>query len=78
MLLTALALAAAAAHTPAVTPPADPLDRVRCVREVQTGSIGALGRRTCRTERQWRNIRVETDREVDRLRSNGSGSQSGG
>lgn len=61
MVLTLIALAAAAAG--ATPPPADPLSRIRCLREVETGSL-MRGRKVCKTEREWRALHNETAREA--------------
>ncbi|MBA3896298.1 MAG: hypothetical protein H0X36_04005 [Sphingomonadaceae bacterium] len=63
-MLAVLVFATAAASAPVVTP-ADPLDRVRCVRDYETGSLSRV-RKTCHTEREWLALQSDTQRETQR------------
>jgi hypothetical protein len=63
MILTLIALAAA---TPAATEPADPKDKIKCVREEIIGSLVGM-RRVCHTIAEWEVIsrtRADNARQV--------------
>jgi hypothetical protein len=62
---TLLALAAATS-TPAFPQTADPLEKVRCVREQVTGSL-VQSRKVCHTEREWRRIQNDAQEEGRRI-----------
>ncbi len=60
-----------AAAAQVATMPADPLDKVRCVREDVTGSLVSK-RKTCHTEREWRRIRSDAEGEARRITQPGN------
>ncbi len=64
-----LFLAAATAQVAVM--PADPLDKVRCVREDVTGSLVSK-RKVCHTEREWRRIRGDAEGEARRITQPGN------
>jgi hypothetical protein len=62
-----LMLAANATAAPATTPaPADPLEKVKCIREPVTGSLVST-RKVCHTEGEWRRIRNDAESEARRI-----------
>jgi hypothetical protein len=67
--LIILASATASAATAVV--PADPLDKVKCVRESVTGSL-VQTKKVCHTEREWRAIRSNAEEEARRITRPGS------
>ena len=70
--LVPLLLAAATTQPAQAAPqPADPLDKVRCVREEVTGSLVSK-RKTCHTEREWRRIRNDAQAEARRITQPGT------
>jgi hypothetical protein len=57
------------AATAVATAPAkpDPLDKVVCQRNVETGSL-VRGKKDCRTRREWAALSAASRRDVDTLR----------
>ena len=66
LFLSMLAAATVAAAAGPVTVPADPLEKVQCVREEVTGSL-VVTRKVCHTVREWRNISDNAQNEARRL-----------
>lgn len=64
--MTPLILALAAAASPAPGAPADPLDKMRCVREEVMGSLAST-HKVCHTVREWQQIRSSGNDEVRRV-----------
>ncbi len=64
-------LAEATVATPPPAKPVDPLDKVVCRRELETGSLTRV-RKECRTRREWSKIAdaVRRDAQTMRERSN--------
>ena len=63
-----VAMMAQAAATPTSSPaaPVDPLDKIRCQREIETGSL-VKSKRVCHTRREWQRISDDAQAEADRL-----------
>ena len=57
---------ASATAAPAVPATADPLEKVKCVREQVTGSL-VSSRKICHTEREWRRISDDAQNESRRI-----------
>ncbi len=67
-----LALSSATAAPTSPTPvSADPLDKVKCVRENVTGSLVST-RKVCHTIREWRRISDDAQDETRRIRQPGT------
>ena len=60
-----------AASTAQPTEPANPLDKVRCIREDVTGSLVSK-RKVCHTEREWRRIKGDAESEARRITQPGN------
>jgi hypothetical protein len=65
-LLALTMMSDSAATAPAPVKP-DPLDKVVCRREVETGSLSRV-RKECRTRREWGQIADANRRDVDTMR----------
>jgi hypothetical protein len=80
MITTFLALAllteAAVSAAPASANQPDPLDKVKCQRQIETGSL-VKARKICRTVREWNSVadsaRSDTDRLINRRGSSTKG-----
>lgn len=80
MITTFLALAllseAAVSAGPTAANQPNPLDKVKCQRQIETGSL-VKARKTCRTVREWNaladNARTDTDRLINRRGSSTNG-----
>jgi hypothetical protein len=71
MSLSLIPLLLATAAAQAAPQPADPLDKVRCIREDVTGSLVSK-RKVCHTEREWRLIRGNAESEARRITQPGN------
>jgi uncharacterized ferredoxin-like protein len=65
-LFVAVMMAEATASAPAAKP-VDPLDKVVCHREMETGSLTRV-RKECRTRREWSKIADEVRRDAQTMR----------
>ena len=64
--LALMADAATAAPPVAAAKPADPMDKVTCRRELETGSL-VKARKDCRTRREWSRMSDNAQAEAQRL-----------
>ena len=71
MFFSSILLTMAATTPQSVPESADPLDKVRCVREDVTGSLVSK-RKVCHTEREWRQIRGNAESEARRITQPGN------
>lgn len=71
MSFSSVFLIMAAATAQAAPEPANPLDKVRCIREEVTGSLVAK-RKVCHTEREWRRIKGDAEGEARRITQPGN------
>ena len=73
-ILLAALLVTAAAEAP---PPAKPAEKVRCKREVETGSLVKV-RKECHTEAEWQAVYRQAREDRDRLQGPGRNSDNPG
>jgi hypothetical protein len=66
-----LAMMADATATASSAKPVDPLDKVVCHREIETGSLTRV-RKECRTRREWSQLSDAVRRDAQELRDRSS------